>query len=82
MSVKGFFSQILDWMEIQYRKTFSRNVRRLRTKLALTQEELAERADMHWTYVSGVERCKYNVSLNTIVRLAKALGCQPHELLK
>ncbi|HEV2692325.1 MAG TPA: helix-turn-helix transcriptional regulator [Verrucomicrobiae bacterium] len=69
-------------MEIQYRKTFSRNVRRLRTKLALTQEELAERADMHWTYVSGVERCKYNVSLNTIVRLAKALGCQPHELLK
>jgi hypothetical protein len=43
---------------------------------------LAEKADMHWTYISGVERCKYNISLNSIVSIAKALNRSPYELLK
>jgi transcriptional regulator with XRE-family HTH domain len=69
-------------MDNAYRKIVAKNVRRFRLKLSLSQEGLAERADMHWTYVSGVERCKYNISLDSIVRLAKALGRSPHELLK
>ena len=69
-------------MDNAYRKIVAKNVRRFRLKLALTQEGLAEKADMHWTFISGVERCKYNISLNSIVRLAKALGRLPHELLK
>ena len=82
MYVKTIFRQILSWMDGAYRKIVAKNVRRFRQKLGLTQEGLAEKADMHWTYVSGVERCKYNISLESIVRLAKALGCLPHELLK
>jgi len=82
MSVKAFFSQVLSLMDSTYRKIFAKNVRKNRLKLALTQEGLAEKAEMHWTFISGVERCKYNVSLQTIVRLAKALGCLPHQLLK
>ena len=82
MSVKAFLSQILNLMDVSYRKLFAKNVRKNRKKLSLTQEGLAEKADMHWTFISGVERCKYNVSLETIVRLAKALGCPPHQLLK
>jgi len=69
-------------MDNVYRKIVAKNVRRFRLKLGLTQEGLAEKADMHWTFISGVERCKYNISLNSIVRLAKALGRLPHELLK
>jgi transcriptional regulator with XRE-family HTH domain len=69
-------------MENPYRKVVARNVRALRQKLGWSQEALAEKADMHWTYISGVERCKYNISLDNIVRLAKALGRAPHELLK
>ena len=69
-------------MDNAYRKIVAKNVRRFRLKLDLTQEGLAEKADMHWTFISGVERCKYNISLNSIVRLAKALGRLPHELLK
>ncbi len=38
--------------------------------------------DMHWTFISGVERAKYNVSLDSLVRIAKALGREPYELLK
>lgn len=42
---------------------------------------VAERADLHWTFISGVERCKYNVSLDSLVRIARALGREPHALL-
>jgi transcriptional regulator with XRE-family HTH domain len=69
-------------MDSAYRKVVAKNVSEFRRKLGLTQESLAEKAEMHWTYISGVERCKYNISLNSLVRLAKALGRAPHELLK
>ena len=82
MSVKTILRQIVFWMDSAYRKVVAENVRRFRLKLGLTQEGLAEKADMHWTFVSGVERYKYNISLDSIVRIAKALGRAPHELLK
>ena len=69
-------------MNDPYRKRLAKNVRAYREKMALTQESLAERANMHWTFISGVERCKYNVSLSSLVRIAKALGREPYELLK
>lgn len=65
-----------------YRRRVAKNVRTLREKLALSQESLAERADMHWTFISGVERGKYNLSLDSLVRIARALGREPYELLK
>ena len=65
-----------------YRKVLGQNVRKFRQKLGLSQEALAERADMHWTFISGVERAKYNISLDSLARIAKALGRRPHELLK
>ena len=68
--------------ENQYRKRLAKNVRAYRKKMALSQEALAERADMHWTFISGVERCKYNLSLSSLARIAKALGREPYELLK
>lgn len=69
-------------MESSYRKIVGRNVRLFRKRLGWSQEALAERADMHWTYISGVERAKYNLSLDSLVRIAKALGRDPYELLK
>jgi transcriptional regulator with XRE-family HTH domain len=65
-----------------HRKVLGQNVRKFRQRLKWSQEKLAERADMHWTFISGVERAKYNVSLDTLVRLGKALGRKPYELLK
>ncbi|MFN3408285.1 MAG: helix-turn-helix domain-containing protein [Limisphaerales bacterium] len=65
-----------------YRKRVAKNVRAFREQMGLSQEALAERADMHWTFISGVERCKYNISLESMVRIAKALGREPFELLK
>lgn len=40
----------------------------------MSQEAVAEKAGLHWTFVSGVERGVRNPGLNTIGRLAGALG--------
>ena len=48
--------------------------------MGLTQEALAERAGLHWTYVGSVERGERNVSIDNICRLAWALGVDVEEL--
>ena len=53
---------------------FGAAVRKHRELLRLSQEELAERARMDRTYVSGVERGVRNPSLEVMQRLAVALG--------
>jgi transcriptional regulator with XRE-family HTH domain len=47
----------------------------------LSQEELADRAELHRTYVGGIERGERNVSLLNIDRLARALETSPSRLL-
>ena len=65
-----------------HRKVLGENVSKFRQRLNWSQEKLAERADMHWTFISGVERSKYNISLDSLARIAKALRRQPYELLR
>jgi transcriptional regulator with XRE-family HTH domain len=55
------------------RKAFGQRVRILRRQRGYSQEGLAERAELHFTYVSSVERGERNISLVNIVRLARAL---------
>jgi transcriptional regulator with XRE-family HTH domain len=56
-------------------------VRKRRVALGLSQEKLAERADLHWTYIGGIERGERNVSLLNIVKIARALNTSPSRLL-
>ena len=60
---------------------FGKNLRKVRTRVGINQEELGHRADLDRTYVGGVERGERNVSLRNICRLAQALGVHPSELL-
>src|SRR6267378_274626 len=60
--------------KMDLKKTFGAEVKRRRTDLGISQEELAERASLHRTYVSDVEAGKRNPSLASIQRLAAALG--------
>lgn len=55
------------------RAALGQRVRRLRERAGLSQEQLAERADLHVTYVSGIERGKRNPGLNILACLARAL---------
>jgi len=61
-------------------KKFGDNVRARREAQDLSQEQLAERADLDRTYISGVERGVRNLSLNSVVRIAKALKTSASEL--
>lgn len=60
---------------------FGQRLRKLRTQKGVSQEKLAELADLHRTYVSGVERGERNISLVNIERLAKALGVSMADLM-
>lgn len=64
-----------------YANAVGRTVRRLREKCEMSQEELASIAGLHRTYVGSVERGERNISLENIVRLARALGVRPSMLL-
>jgi transcriptional regulator with XRE-family HTH domain len=55
-------------------KGFGAEVKRRRVQLGISQEKLAERANLHRTYVSDVEAGKRNPSLASIQRLTLALG--------
>jgi transcriptional regulator with XRE-family HTH domain len=63
------------------KKLVASNLKRLRVATGFSQEALAERAGLHRTYVSSIERAERNVSLENIFRLADALGVDPRELL-
>jgi len=60
---------------------FAKNVRKRRTELGLSQEELAERAGVHRTYVGMLERGEKNVTIYNIERIAIALKVRPSDLL-
>lgn len=63
------------------RSRLGAKVKRLREAKGLSQEELAFQADMHRTYVSGIERGKRNPTVTVLERLAKPLGVTAGELL-
>lgn len=71
-----------DRTEDEGRATFGRQVRRLREAAGMSQEVLADRAGLHRTYVSSLERGQRNVGLDNILSLANALGVRPGRLFE
>ncbi len=66
-----------DWKRI-----VGTNIRRLRAARNLSQEQLAFEAEIHLTYLGGIERGTRNPSLLVMVRIASALSANPADLLK
>jgi transcriptional regulator with XRE-family HTH domain len=63
-----------------WRDDLGARVRSLRAEREWSQEALAERADIHTTYVSGIERGRRNVSIDILHRLAVAFGVEIRDL--
>jgi len=63
------------------KKEFGVHLRKLRQKQGLTQEELADKAGMHFTYIGQIERGIRNPSLVNLQKIAKALKVSAGELL-
>lgn len=64
------------------RQTFARNLRVARLAKGLSQEDLADIAGLHRTFVGAVERGETNVSVDNIERLADALDVSIQELFR
>jgi transcriptional regulator with XRE-family HTH domain len=60
---------------------FGKAVRAARLERKLSQEEVADLAGLHFTYVSSVERGERNISIENIAKLAKALECSAKDLI-
>lgn len=63
------------------RRRVGANMRKAREAMGVSQEELADLAGVHRTYVSGVERGVRNPTVTVLERLAKALKVKPGSLL-
>jgi len=74
---------LIDHKEVtsDIRILFGQKLRKLRLERGLTQEGLADLADMHFTYVGQIERGLRNPSLINLFRLAKALKISSDKLL-
>tara|TARA_Y100000296_G_C5137798_1_gene239210 strand:- start:500 stop:709 length:210 start_codon:yes stop_codon:yes gene_type:complete len=59
----------------------ARKIRGRRQALGLSQEEVAELANLHRTYIGAVERAERNLTLKTLYAIANALGTNPAEFL-
>ncbi|UBF29298.1 helix-turn-helix transcriptional regulator [Kovacikia minuta CCNUW1] len=66
--------------EPDIKKRFGLAVKRRRQELGISQEELAELADLHRTYISDIERGSRNISLENIEKVAKALSISVSKL--
>ena len=67
---------------MEVRRRLARNVVKFRGQRDWSQEELAEEAGLHRTYVSGVERGVRNPTIQIVERLAKALKVSASQLLE
>jgi len=64
------------------RNVFGENLRRCRKVLGISQEDLAEKAGLHRTYIGSVERGERNVSIDNMERLAAAVDSTVQQLLQ
>ena len=66
----------------RFRREFGMAIRRRRHKLELSQEDFADKADIHRTYVSSIELGKVDVGIGVAYKIARALNLPLSKLLK
>jgi transcriptional regulator with XRE-family HTH domain len=64
------------------REVFARNLRKTRNARGLSQEALAHEAGIDRTYISALERSKYNATIDMVDKLARALEVEASALLE
>lgn len=78
-------SPCLDWelvsKPLKYQKIIGNAIRRFRKQAGLSQEKLAEKADLHPVYFGQVERGEQTVSIHALMRIAKALNVRARDLI-
>lgn len=66
----------------QHRRILGDTIRNFRKKAGFTQEQLAEKADLHHNFIGEVERGNMEISLTSLLKIAKALKVKVRELVQ
>ncbi len=64
------------------KQNLSQNIKRLRKERGISQEKLALKAEIDRSYMSELERCLANPSIEALLRISNALEVPPSELLQ
>ena len=64
-----------------YRRNVGEKIRNYRKQAGLTQEKLAEKADLHHNFIGEVERGNMDISLGSLVKIAQALSVHVRDLV-
>ena len=67
---------------MKHRRVLGETIRALRKKTGLTQEKLAEKADLHHNFIGEVERANMEISLTSLLKVARALGVRVRDLVR
>jgi len=65
----------------QLHKIIADNIRQHRLAIGLSQEALGDNCGLHRTYIGAIERGERNLTVNTLAKVAEALGCSAIDLL-
>lgn len=82
MSLDDMLSPRLFAMKTSAREVLANNIRELRKQRGWSQDELADQAGVHRTYVGTVERCEQSITIDSLEKLANAFGVSPARLLE
>lgn len=66
----------------QHRRILGETIRAYREESQMTQEQLAEKAELSPKYVGEVERGYVNISVDSLIRIAKALSLTVNDLTR
>jgi transcriptional regulator with XRE-family HTH domain len=72
---------VIDGEDAEYLAAFALRLKLRRVERRLTQEELAERAGMHRTFIGQLERGERGINVASLGRLARALNLEGRDLL-
>lgn len=69
-------------MDKNAREVLAKRVREMRAALGWSQDDLADNAGLHRTYIGSIERAEQSIGVDNIEKLAKALKVPISELFK
>jgi len=69
-------------MKTEYQIAFGKRIRLLRLEREMTQEQLGARSGLHPNYICSIEKGNRNVGINSVCKLAEALGVSPAKLFE
>uniref|UniRef100_UPI0035CCD2B6 helix-turn-helix domain-containing protein n=1 Tax=Paenibacillus tyrfis TaxID=1501230 RepID=UPI0035CCD2B6 len=70
------------WTTVNVLQKTGARIRTLRKLMGISQEALAEKADLHYVYIGSMERGERNITLQNLEKIAKALNVELYELFE